>query len=152
MVGYLDFSTPYNGWIQWHANVLARSAQDTTGMWKPYETHTWEAPRATDANIVTDSIGGVEKFLFYRGVGNANFMDGATGGSYVLQTKFQGDTLVISNQTYYNISYAMVYELSQDSTTRTVWYTGPVDGAGQVFCDRSHSINQPTFATALTGF
>ncbi|MFI5264114.1 MAG: hypothetical protein ACHQM6_06335, partial [Candidatus Kapaibacterium sp.] len=100
--GYYDFAQQHNGWITWNANILAKANNDTVGMWKDGETHVWEAPRATDANVVTTGSGEVEKYLFYRGVGNANFMDGGDGQHYVLQTSFEGNNLIIQNLTHYN--------------------------------------------------
>lgn len=152
--GRLDFSTAHNGWIEWNANILAHSAGDTTGIWKDGQTHTWEAPRATDANIITDSSGEVEKFLFYRGVGNASFMDGGTNTNYFLKTTFQGNTLNIENLTHYNILYGFVFERKVDEITgdsvNVIWWSGPIKDRAKIQCTPPALNIASSFETTLT--
>jgi hypothetical protein len=154
--GTIDFATQHNGWIQWNANILAHSASDTTGMWKDGETHTWQAPRATDANVITDSLGNVEKYLFYRGVGNASFMDGGMNGHYLLKTSFQGNTLVIQNLTRYNILYGFVFERKVDEatgdSTNVVWWSGPINDGAKIQCTAPKVESASTFESTLTKF
>lgn len=96
----------------------------------------------------------VEKYLFYRGVGNANFMDGASGGHYVLQTVFHKDTLVITNQTEYGIGYALVFERAVDpqnsmDSINTIWWSGSIKPSGKVKCLRPVSGESTSWDQAL---
>jgi hypothetical protein len=154
--GTIDFATQHNGWIQWNANILAHSPSDTTGMWKDGETHTWQAPRATDANIITDSLGNVEKYLFYRGVGNASFMDGGTNANYFLKTTFQGNTLNIENLTHYNILYGFVFERKVDEITgdsiNVIWWSGAINDGEKIQCTPPAVNVASTFEPTLTTF
>jgi hypothetical protein len=64
-------ASPYQGSIAWKAKVLSRSASVGMSPSFPAETHSeWTAPRATAANWLKGEDGMVEKFLFYRGLGN----------------------------------------------------------------------------------
>ncbi len=154
--GSLDFGSAHNGWIEWNAHILAKSENDTAGISKYDETHTWQAPRNTDANVVTGPNGEVEKFLFYRGVGNANFMDG--GGDrehYLLKTSFEGNNLVIKNLTHYNILYGFVFESKVDAsgdTTKTVWWSGAINDGAKITCSAPKTAPASTFDAILTTF
>jgi hypothetical protein len=62
---------PYQGSIFWKAKVLSLSASAGISPSFPASEHAeWIAPRATAANWVKGEDGMVEKFLFYRGLGN----------------------------------------------------------------------------------
>jgi hypothetical protein len=154
--GTMDFATKHNGSISWNAKVLTHSASDTTGIWKYGETHTWQAPRATDANVITDSLGNVEKYLFYRGVGNASFMDGGTSTNYLLKTYFQGNTLHIKNLTTYNILYGFVFERKVDEVTgdsvNVVWWSGSINDGVKIQCNAPSVQSAGTFDSILTVF
>ncbi|MDP4200229.1 MAG: T9SS type A sorting domain-containing protein [Bacteroidota bacterium] len=139
--------TAEHGWIAWNAQIRAKAPDDTLGLWKPGETHTWQAPRATDANIVTDSLGNVEKYLFYRGVGNAERMSIAT---QEIWTQYLHDTLVVANETYMPVPYAFVYQLSDDSATQSVLWAGSLNTGWAAMCPpNARTLN---FDSVLAGF
>ena len=110
----LDFSTPYNGWIEWRANVLDPKS---TAQLAQTSSKTWISPRATDANLVGISkyYNDGEKFLFYRGFGNFQLP---------LTAKFlNSNELELKNTSDAPISFCFVYQMMEDSSF-SVWWTG----------------------------
>ena len=154
----LDFGAKrVNGFIGYNVNIGNGLILDTAGLTKPGETHTWQAPRATDANIIHNGSDNtqVEKFLFYRGIGSASFVDGSTPGvdgpaPYAIETVFHGDTLAITNHVDHGISYAIVFERIPSTETPTtdtvnrVWWSGAIASGGQVNC------KAPTYGEGLS--
>lgn len=63
-------AAPYQGSIAWKAKVLARTATAVTPSHPAWDHAEWTAPRATASNWLKGEDGMVEKFLFYRGLGN----------------------------------------------------------------------------------
>ncbi|MDB5105703.1 MAG: hypothetical protein JWP91_3392 [Fibrobacteres bacterium] len=125
----VDFAQgTYPGHVGWKATVLAPGPDlpYTT----PGATLEWLAPRATTANQLRGQHGEIEKFLFYRGLGNF---------PSTVDIHFMPDGLLrVRNGGAEDIGYLMVYErgygtLEQplnESSIGTVWYQGPMK-AGQ---------------------
>lgn len=63
-------AAPYQGSISWKATVLAKGAANPYTTSPSQETPEWTAPRQTEANLIQGQNGEIEKFLFYRGLGN----------------------------------------------------------------------------------
>lgn len=68
--GAIDFGEPFHGSIGWDVEVLPRGAGDNGRVFQGGETLNWIYPRMTDSNVVRTADGALEKYLFYRGVGN----------------------------------------------------------------------------------
>jgi hypothetical protein len=113
----IDLGKAYNGWIEWKADVLAPGTKIGLSAPEDQATHTWVAPRATDANLVQTHKGEVEHFLFYRGV--ANF-------GVPLHTAFNtAGELVLTNTGDEAIPYLLIYDKATD-TPFDIWWTGPL--------------------------
>jgi hypothetical protein len=123
----LDLTAPYRGWIQWDATVLSPDDPGSTSAPKDQETKTWTAPRATDANLV-EAAYDVEKFLFYRGVGNRSFP---------LHTAFDAEgRLLLNNAGGEPIPYLFIYDRTDDGSAK-IWWTGNLQPG------ESRSIEEP---------
>lgn len=114
----LDFKTPYKGWIEWDCKVLDENTEKTINTKAELETNTWTAPRETDANLVESPNGEIEKFLFYRGIGNFET---------TVSLSFEEEQLKIKNTSTETIPYLFVYE-KWDNQDPVVWWTGGMDG------------------------
>jgi hypothetical protein len=123
---YVDFGKePYPGHIGWKAKVLAPATNlpyTTTALGG--ETGEWIAPRNTTSNQLRGEKGEIEKFLFYRGLGNfpaAIALDFLPDGTFRAINKGAED-----------IVHVMVYDRPEgnESQIATVWYSGPMK-AGQ---------------------
>jgi hypothetical protein len=125
----LDLSQSYHGWIWWNATVLGPDAQKPLSAPSDLETPTWRTPRATDANLVTVGVSGeVEKYLFYRGVGNF---------PVPLRASFnEAGQLVVTNTGEAPIPYVFVYD-GQEGKSASIWWTGGLAGG------ESRSIQAP---------
>lgn len=124
----LDFQQPYEGWIEWDCKVLNKNTEKTINTNPLEETNTWTAPRATDANLVESPNGQVEKFLFYRGIGNFET---------TVSLSFEEQQLKIENTSSETIPYVFVYE-KWDNEDPVVWWTGSLDGKG------TKKVSEPT--------
>jgi len=110
-----DKNAPVSNFLQWNAKIMPMST-DPKMVLKSGETHTWTAPRATDANIV-QAKGESEKFLFYRGIGN-----------FDVPVKVSFDSkanLVIQNNYTDAIPYFFVYDKADNGDTK-VWFSGAI--------------------------
>lgn len=138
----LNFGKPYNGWIQWDATVLAPTDKRGLSPEPQQETHTWVAPRATDANTVVCKDE-AEKFLFYRGVGNLQMP---------LSAKFSADgNLVIRNTGADAIPYLFIYQ--KTTTGASVWWTGALaQGEEKIVAPNSEPMPQAIMEKELAGF
>lgn len=141
----VDFTAPYKGWIEWNAEVLSKGEQASYSAPQAEVSNTWSAPRATDASLVRcsskESPAEVEKYLFYRGVGNFDLP---------LKTSFTPEgRLRISSSCSYGIPYVLVYHV-RDSLLfdkegkvtgsvklASVWWSGTISGQGTVEVDRA---------------
>ncbi|MEO7424146.1 MAG: hypothetical protein ABI036_03100 [Fibrobacteria bacterium] len=119
---FVDFAKePYPGHIAWKATVLAPGtslpyATAASGM----ETAEWTAPRNTTANQLRGEQGEIEKFLFYRGLGNF--------ASPLKLSFHEPDTLVVENTGDEDIPWGMVYERSGPE----LWYPGGISFQGPI--------------------
>lgn len=115
----VDFADAYTGSIRWKAKVLDRGMLPYTSP-AALETPEWIAPRRTAANLLLGQGGEIEKFLFYRGLGN--FL-------LPLETHFtpQG-ALSITNRGPVKISHVMVYECPRGGDPwvgkPSIWWEG----------------------------
>ncbi len=118
----IDFSDPLRqaGWIQWKISVLPLNSLLKYTNDKSLETPVWTSPRATASNLVktSDPNGQVEKFLFYRGIGN--FQEPI---KVEFNTKRQ---LVITNSGEETLKYVMVYEKRKDGKA-FVWGSNVIE-------------------------
>lgn len=122
----IDFSIPRMGEISWSAEILP--AHVTIPYTNPtsQETPQWIAPRQTQSNLVripkdvdigyppikTDQI---EKFLFYRGIGNI---------AQPLRVEFNTvGNLVITNPFNETVPYVFIYEKGLNGEQR-IWWSG----------------------------
>jgi hypothetical protein len=130
----VDFAAaPYPGHAAWKATVLAPGPElpfTTTASGK--ETGEWTAPRYTAANQLRGAKGEIEKFLFYRGLGNfpsAVDMRFLTTG--MLQVKNGGNE---------DIPYLMVYEMPASIQPgmgmAKVWFQGPMKAGQEIQLNR----------------
>jgi hypothetical protein len=112
----IDFANPTRGSIHWTGEILAPETDAKISSDPKLENHTWKAPRATDANLI--KVGKeVEKYLFYRGLGNFN-----------LPIKIQAyneNTLSIQNKGPEDVPYVFVYE-KKDGKEAEIWWTGAI--------------------------
>lgn len=138
----LNFGKPYNGWIQWDAIVLAPTDKRGLSPEPQQETHTWVAPRATDANTVVCKDE-AEKFLFYRGVGNLQMP---------LSAKFSADgNLVIRNTGTDALPYLFIYQ--KTTAGASVWWTGALaQGEEKIVTPSSALMSQAVMQKELVGF
>lgn len=98
----VDFAQAYGGWIKWQ-KVMVLSPKDASPLTQADSdcTPTWLAPRNTSSNKI--SVDGViEKYLFYRGIGNFKIPL-----SYTVEA---GGKLSITNTADMDIPYVFVYE------------------------------------------
>ncbi|MEO6098412.1 MAG: hypothetical protein ABIW76_23175 [Fibrobacteria bacterium] len=130
----VDFAAaPYRGHIGWKATVLA------PGTVLPYttaasglETPEWTAPRNTESNLIKGEKGEIEKFLFYRGLGNF---------PATVDIRFRPDgQLAVKNLGSDDIASLMVYERSYGpmyvSDAATIWYNGSMKAGGEIVLKR----------------
>jgi len=117
----LDFSLPYVGNILWNIDVLHSQDKpdlliDVPGNPINYGiNNTWLAPRATNANIVKNKEGEVEKYLFYRGLAHFD-------PQLALSIKRAND-LQIENKHDEKIDFVMVYDTRHSIDEPNVWFS-----------------------------
>lgn len=135
----LDLGTPFNGWIEWKGTILDPTSSAKYTPPANELTPTWTAPRKTDANLVQAHNGEVEKFLFYRGVGNFETPISASFSA--------AGELVISNTGSESVPYAFVFNKEQNGTTE-VWWTGALAAGERRAIERPDSppVAQQRFA------
>jgi hypothetical protein len=109
--GDIDFAkAPYEGSIAWDVKVTP-AGEDAGGLvFKGGETMNWITPRQTDSALVSTANGDVEKYLFYRGVGNFTLP--------VVFTMRDNDTLAIENRGDEAIPGGIIFEALPDGTAR----------------------------------
>ncbi len=123
----IDLGTSFNGWIEWKGTILDPAAHAKNTAPAGQETPAWTAPRNTDANQVRSHNGEVEKFLFYRGVGNF---------AVPVQLSFtpNGD-LVLANNGTERIPYFFVFN-NDPKQKAEVWWTGALDAGESRIVER----------------
>ncbi|HEX8547736.1 MAG TPA: T9SS type A sorting domain-containing protein [Cytophagaceae bacterium] len=114
---YVDFARNYHGSIEWKASILSK---DTVLPYSPPSDQVnleWSAPRQTNANLIKGSNGEIEKYLFYRGIGNITLP---------IKIEFnKTGKLVLTNSASEDLGYVLVYEKSENiSQTPTIWWQG----------------------------
>ena len=129
---HVDFKNPYTGSVVWNARVLGPGATDAISSPAAQETPEWRAPRLAAANLLRGSKGEVEKFLFYRGIGNFPLP---------VEAKFSGaGQLTLTNKGPHAIAYAMVYEKPWDKVdynAPSVWWSGPLPAGTPITVSRA---------------
>ena len=149
-VGDIDLSIAQTGSIEWDATVLALNT--TKQFTHQAVIQKWEEPRQTDANLIENHKGEVEKYLFYRGLANVELP---------VEVKFgAGDgnlELTVSNKGALDIPFIYIYDHSESHQVR-IWGIGPLPaGASKIFTKPTkyyasweENIDEyPAFATAL---
>ncbi|MEM1083199.1 MAG: hypothetical protein AAGI48_03685 [Verrucomicrobiota bacterium] len=127
---HLDFAQPYDGAIEWKIDVLSREESRSTSLFNPEDILQWTYSRVPEANVVRDSKGNTEGFLFYRGLGS--FDPG-------LITRISEDeTLHLENLTGGEIPYTLVYERQPDGSTR--WIEAGSIAEGQTLSTRQSQL------------
>jgi len=112
----LDLNTEHVGEISWDATVLEKNTENQLTEISN-TTAKWEAARQTDANLVMNQSGEVEKYLFYRGI--ANF-------SLPLELYFSDSTqLIVRNNSASDISFMYIYDHMINDGVR-IWGIGPI--------------------------
>jgi hypothetical protein len=113
----LDFDKSERaGSIDWKATVLDPMTKEQLTQTQNIPPK-WDAPRQTDANLVKNEEGEVEKYLFYRGV--ANFPPPISVG-------FNRDgSLSVKNTSQFDFPFIYIYD-HQNSTTAGIWGIGPL--------------------------
>lgn len=134
---YVDFAQePYPGHIAWKATVLPPGPDrpyTTTASGK--ETAEWIAPRSTEANQLRGEMGEIEKFLFYRGLGNF---------PSAVDLRFLPDGMLqIKNVGTEDIPYLQIYEMPYGSAPMgsgiaTVWHQGPMKAGQEIRLKRDN--------------
>jgi len=105
------------GLIEWNATVLDPTTTEQLTQTGSDVTAKWYAPRMTDANLVKNGMGEIEKYLFYRGL--ANF-------SLPVTASFVSDKLVVlANTSSDTIPFIYVYDHTDQSSMK-IWATGPL--------------------------
>jgi hypothetical protein len=130
----VDFAAQaYPGHVGWKATVLAPGSEppySTTASGK--ETAEWTAPRNTTANLLRGQNGEIEKFLFYRGLGNF---------PATVDIRFLPDgKLLVKNMGEDAIPYLMVYERESGpmgmAAIGTVWFQGAMKAGAEIRLQR----------------
>jgi hypothetical protein len=119
--GEMDFETAnQDGAIEWTGKVLAPNT--TQKLTNNTTDNVWQSPRLTRANLLqTNDTDEVEKFLFYRGLGNFQSP---------VSIEFDKDGLLLfSNNTGAPITYAMVYCKPMQGEGQIWWAGGIANGA-----------------------
>jgi hypothetical protein len=119
--GDMDFETAHrDGTIEWTGKVLAPNT--TQKLTNATTDNVWLSPRVTRANLVqANDTEDVEKFLFYRGIGNFQSP---------VSIEFDKDGLIaFTNNTGAHISYAMLYYKPLQGEGQIWWAGGIANGA-----------------------
>jgi Secretion system C-terminal sorting domain len=125
----LLFGRQYNGWIEWNGTVLEPGSTEPLTPNESQLTPTWIAPRATDANLIKSHNGEVEKYLFYRGIGNFKVP---------LLARFNaGGDLQIANNGADLIPFVMVYDKPEEGAPRVIWSGSLVPGEDREIVDNT---------------
>jgi hypothetical protein len=110
----IDLEKLITGSIDWDATVLAPDTKETYTENQNINLK-WSHPRQTDANLVKNHIGQVEKYLFYRGL--ANF-------SLPVDIKWnEGNILEVKNTSNLDIPFIYIYDHTESSQIR-IWGIG----------------------------
>jgi hypothetical protein len=135
-------ATPYESGITWKAKVLPRgTVKDPT---HAATTAEWTSPHYTNSNLIEGPQGEIEKFLFYRGLGNFPM-------SVSLRFDDKGD-LVVKNGGDEAIPYLMVYDHTQSDSIgfpADVWWQGPMAAGEAKVLPKPTPIEYPASMAAM---
>ncbi len=127
----VDMAQERTGRILWKAKVLAPEQNPIPTPPPDQVTQEWSAPRIHRANSIRGHLGEVEKFLFYRGLGNF---------PVPLEIRFTPDgQLSLSNRGTREIAHVMVYELPREASMGeppAIWWEGKIGGSERVLAAR----------------
>ncbi|HEY6171974.1 MAG TPA: T9SS type A sorting domain-containing protein [Candidatus Kapabacteria bacterium] len=133
----LDLGKPMAGSIDWDVTVLAPDTKETYTENQNINLK-WYHPRQTDANLVKNHTGQVEKYLFYRGL--ANF-------SLPIEIHWNDkNTLEVKNSSNWDVPFIYIYDYTENNQIR-IWGTGPmVTGETKTFTkpDTTYGYDQGT--------
>ena len=120
----IDLARVHMGSIDWNATVLSPTATDSLTQ-QNVQFHKWTDPRATDANLVKNDNGEVEKYLFYRGLSDF---------SLPLDARFTDSVhLKVTNTSSYDIPFIYIYDHTS-SGSAGIWGIGPLkSGETKIF-------------------
>lgn len=113
----IDLGKPMTGSIDWDVTIL--DPKTTEQMTQQQVNQKWYAPRQTDANLVKNLGGEIEKYLFYRGL--ANF-------TLPIEVKFiDNNHLSVTNSSDLSIPFIYIYDKVMSSdTANQIWGIGPL--------------------------
>lgn len=143
-IDFLNRSSPYLGHIHWSLRVLAPTSSHSVTY--PSAGGDWETVRGTNSNLLQTEDGEIEKFLFYRGLGNVELPI-----SMSMPTE---DSLVLFNHLSEDLPYILVLDLtaSPDSLPPFgVWWQGRLN-AGETLSLRRPPKARDSLFQALTAF
>ncbi len=133
----VDFAKGYQGSIGWNCTILPpESKKELTHIGNGI-TSEWEAPRWTQSNLIKNSDGDIEKYLFYRGIGN-----------FELPLKVRmldTNRIEVHNAGKDSIAYAMIFEtkwgmVNHWSSIARIWWQGPIAGNTKMEFKRNSSM------------
>lgn len=121
--GGMDFKTDYrDGFIEWEGKVLPLNSTEKYSE-EAAGSHVWQAPRQTQSNkIKTTDSAQVEKYLFYRGIGNFRSP---------LLVGFDEGYLSLTNTYSEKIIYGMAYYKPVNGEP-VIWWAGGLDRGTQI--------------------
>jgi hypothetical protein len=137
----IDFANGYHGSASWRVDVLAPGSREKDPLQQKWETPAlraafpaiehWQRARVAGANQVRGTKGGVEGFIFYRGVGNF---------ALPLKITASDEALAIENASSDLIPFVCVYE------KRAGWKKGrfySLGGKGELPAGETRAVTLP---------
>lgn len=127
----IDFAKRYQGSAMWRVEVLAPGAAEESSMRRQWETPAmltafpsiehWQRARVAGANKIRGAKGGVEGFIFYRGVGNFPLP---------LKITAANDRLSLTNTGNDAIPFLFIYEKNAAHPLGVVRWSGALSAGG----------------------
>lgn len=112
----IDFNAARRGSVQWNATVLPKNTEDQLTQ-TTTSTSQWQDLRRTDANLLKNEQGEVEKCLFYPGMANVTLP---------VDVKFLDSASVsVTNNSQWDIPFMYVYEHPGQYYSQA-WTIGPL--------------------------
>lgn len=131
----LDFNhLKEKGHIQWKGTILDKNSNESlTQLTTNHQT--WLAPRKTNSNLIKVNHE-VEKYLFYRGLGNF---------TTPFHVSFDDQRMTMNNQMDEDIPYVLIYQNdSLDSEPKILW-EGPIKKKNSITYDFANQENRTSF-------
>lgn len=123
----IDFARGYRGSATWRIDVLAPDDEAEDPVQQRWQTPAlrtafpsidhWQRARVAGANRIRGARGGVEGFIFYRGVGNFELP---------LHIKVAGRTLELENRGGHDLPCLLLYEKSPEFPRGVMQRVGPL--------------------------